>query len=130
MDTPTDQLEAPRRSLLDAAGLAPNTDLERVQKLCAAAVAYTRARDALLKKSAPPAPAPTAANPRNSAGRMLVPFGRRQGDYLDDCTDAELLWLRDAIDESISEPEKARFKAKNLALRDGITAVLRGRGAA
>jgi hypothetical protein len=124
----SDILSNPRRALSAAAiahARAPD-DLVVLEVLCRAAVTYTKARDGLAAKS----PTPTGSNPRNDPGRVIAPFGRQKGQYLDDIPDRDLRWLRGAVADSVEDPAKERWRGQNAELLAAIDAVLEDRGAA
>jgi len=53
---------------------------------------------------------------------VLAPFGRSKGKPITDIDDNDLAWLTKAIGESVADPEKAKFKAKNQKLLDALVA--------
>lgn len=122
-------LAAPRKALSEAAVAhsANVQDLGLLESLCRAAAVYEQARQKLAAK---PSPLPTGQKSKNDPGYVIVPFGRSKGQYLDDCKDGDLRWLRDAVQDSLDDPAKERYRGKNAELLDAIVAVLERRGAA
>jgi hypothetical protein len=106
-----------------------------------AAVAYARALwqeqgpQGVTRGSIPPPPslgrtnssAPESRGTSNSA-ELKVPFGKQKGQRIGDVDSRNLRWLLGVVEESIDSPEKERFRAKNVELRDAVRAELEGRG--
>lgn len=67
--------------------------------------------------------------PSTSASTTL-PFGRSKGVTLADAKDGDLRWCLGAVEKSIDDESKARWRDANVALRDAIDAELAWRGGA
>ncbi len=58
---------------------------------------------------------------------QVVPFGRTKGTPIEECETKDLQWLLGAVSESVDDESKARWREKNVALRDAIQAELETR---
>jgi len=59
---------------------------------------------------------------------QVVPFGRSKGQPVEECDDRDLMWLQNAMRESVADPAKERWREKNQTLLDAIDAELESRG--
>lgn len=103
-----------------AANYAPKypEDCEELTTLCKAAAAYAEARlaSAGVKTAAP-----------GSKSGVLLPFGKSKGlDVVDAKTD-DLQWISGALQTSIDNPEKERWRQGNIDLKAAVDAELRKR---
>lgn len=111
-------LSEKRSALYGAAKLyaaEPNDETGRA--LCMAASAYAEAR--LLAVSGA-----TAAARQQQRREAVVPFGRSKGKPLSAVTRSELEWLLGAVEASLADPTKERFRTANEGLRDTVRAEL------
>ncbi len=97
-------------------------DLPSWERLCKAALAYGQASEPLKKEYQ-----------RKSRGGddtervHLVPFGKDKGKALGDCNTKNLEWLHGIIQQSVTDPTKAKWKANNQRLAAAISAELEAR---
>lgn len=78
-----------------------------------------------------PPPGLEEPEPRETADEtLLVPFGRNKGRQLNDPSvpAKDLQYLENAMEESVADPAKARFKSENARLLRAIRAELQRRG--
>lgn len=59
---------------------------------------------------------------RNDQGVACVPFGKKQGTPVTELTTPDLEWYANAALQSVNDPTKATYKAKNQAWLDACTA--------
>lgn len=108
-----------------AANYAPKypEDCEELTTLCKAAAAYAEARLAS-------AGVKTAAPKRiEGASGAVVPFGKHKGEPIETATDKDLAYLSTAMQRSIDDPTKERWRESNAKLKAAIDAELSTRGA-
>jgi len=73
--------------------------------------------------------APAAASPAPPpANEPTLPFGRSKGKRVSEAADEDLRWIIGALEKSIADPEKARYRASNETLRDAAVDELTRRG--
>lgn len=60
---------------------------------------------------------------------VSAPFGRHKGKPLSEVPDADLQWLRDRVEDSLADAERARWRQQNRDLLVAIEAELTRRGA-
>lgn len=86
-------------------------------------VEAARARDAARKASQPI----TGTSGKKLRSGVTVPFGRCKGQPIEEVNDTDLEWVRDRVFESITDPDKARWKSANTTLLAAIEAELETR---
>lgn len=67
------------------------------------------------RAAAPPAaaqPAPTGSG--KPASGLVMKFGRARGKTIEEASERDLEWYADAIEKSVDDPDKARFRDANL----------------
>lgn len=74
-----------------------------------------------------PAPPRRATHPAKS--NLIMPFGRAKGKAIDDPSIDldDLVWMGKALNESIKDPDKAKWKDSNTDLRNALREVVAGR---
>ena len=92
-------------------------DTEAAKALSDAALAYAAARGG---------PKPQRAATTGDGGHVL-PFGRSKGLPITKATPADLQWVLGALQKSIDDPEKARWRESNEALAEAIRSELEAR---
>ncbi len=118
--TPAEKLKTETQRLYDAAIDFASGDIDNPVtqlRLCEKANDFAKAQWAV---RAPPKAAPTKS-------ALVLPFGRAKGKSISDATRAELIWVHAKVMETINQPDKAKWRAKNLELADGIDAELAAR---
>jgi hypothetical protein len=88
-----------------------------------AVLAYFSARQAA---GAGGSPSRGASSGKGRSGQV-VPFGRTKGLPLEEAETKDLQWLAGAMRESIADPSKEQWAAKNRVLLDAIEAELETR---
>ena len=117
-----DKREALKHAAANYAPKYPEDGAELIE-LCRAAVAYSEARLAS-------AGVKTAAPKRiEGASGAVVPFGLNKGKPIEEATDKDLRYLSTAMQRSIDDESKARFKEANAKLKAAIDNELSTRGA-
>lgn len=119
MSTLDEKRQALKHAAAHYAPLYP-ADGAEFTELCKAAAAYAEARlaSAGVKTAAP-----------GSKSGVLLPFGKSKGlDVVDAKTD-DLQWISGALQTSIDNPEKERWRQGNVDLKAAIDAELSARGA-
>jgi len=100
-----------------AFGKSTTGDTEAAKALSDAALAYAAARGG-----------PKPAHPVAYAdGGPVVPFGRSKGTPITKANERDLQWVLGALQKSIDDPEKARWRESNEALAEAIRSELEAR---
>ena len=99
-----------------AFGKSTTGDTEAAKALSDAALAYAAARGG---------PKPQRA--ATGDGGHVLPFGRSKGLPITKATPADLQWVLGALQKSIDDPEKARWRDSNEALAEAIRNELEAR---
>lgn len=94
-------------------------DHDAKKALFLAADNYARVRWAM-------ATAGRTKTPKARSG-FTMPFGRSKGLAIEDAQRSDVEWMLSKIEQDIDDPEKARFRAKNVAFRDALDAELASR---
>lgn len=118
--TPQETLDESRRGLFDIAILFASGDLGdniNQRALCEAAQMYAKA---FWTVRAPP-------KPERQQSAVVIPFGRSKGKSISECDAKDLQWVLGAVEKSIDDPAKERFRAKNSELAEAIRGELEGR---
>lgn len=105
-----------------AANYAPHypEDGDTLTALCKAAAEYAEARLASAKQREPQ----SFARPKSG---VLVPFGRAKGMDVTEASDDDLRWISGALQTSIDNPEKERWRQGNVDLKAAVDSELRTR---
>lgn len=88
------------------------------------AKAVSRATQAPPQRASPPARTATRAAPDTNAGPYAIPFGKHKGKAMSAVPTDDLDWLARAMERSIADPTKSKFKEDNTRLLDAMTAEL------
>ncbi len=108
-------------SARDALAVAAKTHatintVDTLQALCAAASAYHLER----VRAAPKAQTKEATT-------LTLPFGFEKGKPLNEAKTTSLKWVANAVREGLDNPDKANFRAANVALIEAIERELESR---
>lgn len=114
--------------LAKAAAAAAKSDFMAAESraLSEAACAWA-AQNGYTRVTGAPTPPVLGTNKRTLRSGHVVPFGRSKGTPLEEAARPDLEWLEGAIQASVDDPEKERFRAKNVELLEAIRAELASR---
>jgi hypothetical protein len=79
------------------------------------------------KDTPPPAAQPKTTPSASSAGVEMVRFGKYKGMPVDELSDENLQWYRDAIKKSVDDPTRSNFLASNKSHLEVIDRIIYGR---
>lgn len=84
-----------------------------------AAITYAQHRET-------PKPRPTGVADHRTT-EAVIPFGRSKGKPINEASTRDLEWVLGALEKSIDDPAKARWRDSNQATADAIRDELEGR---
>jgi hypothetical protein len=102
--------------------VANEKDMTGGLALCKAASEYHEARMSAASGAA------AAARQPETRDEVLLPFGRAKGKPLSKAGKGDLEWVLGALENSIEDASKARWRDSNIELRDAVKAELTRRG--